>query len=176
VAPGRMGNAHPNLVPYEAFATADGELVVAVGSERQWPRLCEAMGLPDLAEDARYTTNGDRVEHRAELRATLASRFADRSTAAWIAALDAADVPCGPINDVIAAFDAPQAVARGMIVDVEHPVLGAVRQVGLPFRLSATPASIRTAPPLLGEHAHEILVELGYAPGDVATLRERGAI
>jgi crotonobetainyl-CoA:carnitine CoA-transferase CaiB-like acyl-CoA transferase len=176
VAPGRMGNAHPNLVPYEAFATADGELVVAVGSERQWPRLCEAIGLPGLALDPRFATNGDRVERRADLRATLASRFAERSTAEWIAALDAADVPCGPINDVVAAFAAPQAVARGMTVDVEHSVLGAVRQVGLPFRLSATPASIRTAPPLLGEHAAEILAELGYTPDDVATLRVQGAI
>ena len=176
VAPGRMGNAHPNLVPYEAFATADGELVVAVGSERQWPRLCEAIGLPGLAADPRYATNGDRVERRADLRATLAPRFAERFTAEWIMALDAADVPCGPINDVIAAFDAPQAVAREMTVEVEHPVLGAVRQVGLPFRLSATPASIRTAPPLLGEHADEILAELGYAADEVAVLRAEGAI
>ena len=176
VAPRRLGNAHPNLVPYEAFATADGELVVAVGSERQWPRLCEAIGLPDLAAEPRYATNGDRVEHRADLRATLAARFAERSTAAWIATLDAADVPCGPINDVLAAFAAPQAVAREMTVDVEHPVLGAVRQVGLPFRLSATPASIRTAPPLLGEHAGEILAELGYGPDDVASLRAQGVI
>jgi crotonobetainyl-CoA:carnitine CoA-transferase CaiB-like acyl-CoA transferase len=175
-APPRMGNAHPNLVPYEMFRTADGELAVAVGSERQWPRLCEAIGLPGLAADARYATNGDRVVHRADLRPILAARFATRSTADWTQVLGAADIPCGPINDIVAAFASPQAVAREMIVDVEHPVLGAVRQVGLPFRLSATPASIRTAPPLLGEHADEILAELGYRAADVETLRSLGAI
>ncbi len=175
-APVRMGNAHPNLVPYEAFRTSDGELVVAVGSERQWPRLCEAIGLPGLAGDSRYATNGQRVEHRAELRPILASRFAARSTADWIALLEAADVPCGAINDVVAAFGSPQAVARGMTVDVDHPVLGAIRQVGLPFNLSATPASIRSAPPLLGEHAAQILAELGYGTDDVETLRSIGAI
>ena len=176
VSPGRMGNAHPNLVPYETFRTADGELAVTVGSERQWPRLCEVIGLPGLAEDARYTTNGGRVEHRAELRPILATRFATASTADWIAVLEAADIPCGSINDVLSAFGTPQAVAREMVVDVEHPVLGSMRQVGLPFQLSATPGSIRSAPPLLGEHADEILAELGYRKDDVATLRTLGVI
>ena len=137
--PAALGNAHPNLVPYETFRTADGELAVAVGSERQWPRLCEALGLPGLAADPRFATNGDRVDHRAALRPMLAARFATQPTADWPAVLDAADIPCGPINDVRAAFATPQARAREMIVDVEHPVLGTVRQVGLPFRLSATP-------------------------------------
>jgi formyl-CoA transferase len=173
-APKRLGNAHPNLVPYETFATADGELAVAVGSERQWPRLCEAMGLPDLAADARFATNGGRVDNRSELRPILAARFAERPSGAWLDLLDAAGIPCGPINDVAAAFNAPQARARGMRVDVEHPVLGAVRQVGLPFTLSATPASIRTAPPLLGEHTAEILAELGYDEAAVRALAEGG--
>ena len=175
-APGRMGNAHPNLVPYETFRTADGELAVAVGSERQWPRLCEAIGLPGLAADARFATNGDRVVNRADLRPILASRFATRSTSDWTEVLGAADIPCGPINDVVAAFASPQARAREMSVDVDHPVLGAVRQVGLPFRLSATPATIRTAPPLLGEHTDAVLSELGYAPSDTETLRRLGAV
>ena len=175
-APQRLGNAHPNLVPYETFRTADGEVAVAVGSERQWPRLCEAIGLPGLAVDPWYATNGDRVVHRADLRPILASRFASHTTADWAAILDRADIPWGPINDVAAAFATPQAVAREMVVEVEHPVLGAVRQVGLPFRLSATPASIRSAPPLLGEHAAEILAELGYGPAEVDTLRALGAI
>jgi crotonobetainyl-CoA:carnitine CoA-transferase CaiB-like acyl-CoA transferase len=173
-APGRLGNAHPNLVPYETFATGDGELAVAVGSERQWPRLCEALGLPGLSTDERFATNGGRVDNRDDLRPILAARLAERPSAGWLAVLDAAEIPCGPINDIVAAFASPQARAREMTVDVEHPVLGAVRQVGLPFTLSGTPASIRTAPPLLGEHSVEILAELGYDAADIRELARGG--
>jgi crotonobetainyl-CoA:carnitine CoA-transferase CaiB-like acyl-CoA transferase len=173
-APGRLGNAHPNLVPYETFATADGELAVAVGSERQWPRLCEALGLTALSADERFATNGARVDNRGDLRPVLAGRFAQRPTATWLAVLDAAEIPCGPINDIAAAFASPQARARAMTVDVEHPGLGVVRQVGLPFTLSATPASIRTAPPLLGEHTTEILGELGYDAANIRALAVEG--
>ena len=175
-APGRLGNAHPTIVPYETFRTADGEIAVAVGSERQWPRLCEALGLPALAADPRFATNGDRVTNRAELRPIVAERLAARRTGEWLAILDAAEVPCGPINDIPAAFASPQAQARAMTVDLEHPVLGTIRQVGLPFALSATPASIRTAPPLLGEHGGEILAELGYRPAEIAALRAQGTV
>jgi len=175
-APGRLGNAHPTIVPYETFQTADRELALAVGSERQWPRLCEVMDLPELASDPRFATNGDRVEHRSALRPILAARFLARTTGEWLATLDAAGIPCGPINDVAAAFGSQQAIARGMTIEVDHPVLGTIRQVGLPFSFSATPASIRTAPPLLSEHSREILAELGYGPGEIQALANEGAI
>ncbi len=174
--PPRLGNAHPNIVPYETFATADGEIAVAVATERQWPRLCQAMDMPELIDDPLFANNDVRVQHRDVLRPRLAASFVQRTSAQWLAALDAAQVPCGPVNDVLAAFEQPQAVALGMRTEVEHPVLGPMPQVGLPFKLSATPATIRTAPPLLGEHAAEILAELGYSSEDVARLREARAI
>ena len=176
VSPERRGNAHPNIVPYETFPTADGQIAVSVGSEKQWPRLCQALGVDHLAADARFVDNDARVRNRAQLRPLLANRFASAPSAHWLASLDAAQVPCGPVNDVAAAFAQPQARAREMETLVEHPRLGAVRQVGLPYKLSATPASIRSAPPLLGEHADEILGELGYDEKVIATLRANAVI
>ncbi|HEV8488737.1 MAG TPA: CoA transferase [Candidatus Limnocylindrales bacterium] len=174
--PVRLGNAHPNIVPYEAFPTADGQIAVAAASERQWRRLCEALDLAGLADDPRFVTNGARVEHRGELRPLLATRFGTRPSADWLASLDAAEVPCGSINDVAAAFASPQALARGMRVRLEHPRLGRVDQVGIPFTLSGTPAAIRTPPPLPGEDADEILDELGYAPDEVERFRAAGVV
>jgi crotonobetainyl-CoA:carnitine CoA-transferase CaiB-like acyl-CoA transferase len=174
--PGRLGNAHPNIVPYEAFDTADQPIVVAVGSERQWPRFCEALGLPELATDPRFASNGDRVDHRSELRPILARRFAADGARAWLAALDAASIPCGPINDIVDAFGSDEAAALGMTVEQTHPAWGVIRQVGLPFILHGTPATIRTPPPALGEQTDAILGELGYAAADIADLRRRGVV
>ena len=171
-APGRRGNAHPNIVPYETFATADGTIALAVGSERQWVRLCEVLGRPELAADRRFATNADRVEHREDLVPMVAAILATAPTAAWLERLESAEVPAGPVNDLLAAFDAPEARARGMRVELEHPRLGRVSQVGVPFELSATPASIRRPPPLLGEDGDALLAELGYGPEEVARLRE----
>jgi crotonobetainyl-CoA:carnitine CoA-transferase CaiB-like acyl-CoA transferase len=175
-SPGRRGNAHPNIVPYETFATADGELALAAGSERQWTRLCASLGMAGLGADPRFAANGDRVVHRDELRPILAARFAADSTAAWLERLEAAEIPCGPIQGVLEALESEQSQVREMTVDVEHPLLGTFRQVGVPFKLGATPATVRTAPPLLGEHSDEILAELGYKPAAIDRLRAKGVI
>ena len=174
--PERLGNAHPNIVPYETFDTMDGPIAVAVGSERQWPRFCDALEVPELASDPRFKTNGDRVERRAELRPILAAAFRDRGAAAWLAALDAASIPCGPINDIVSAFASREAVALGMVVEQEHPAWGLIRQVGVPFKLSATPATIRTPPPALGEQSDEVLSELGYPPAAIRDMHRRGVV
>ena len=170
-APGRRGNAHPNIVPYETFRTSDGEIAVGIGSERQWPRFCKALGIPELAADPRFGTNGDRVERRADLVPLLAARLATATSAEWLVLLDAADVPAGPLLDVLEAFDTPQARAVNARVPMAHPALGAVDQVRSPFDFSITPTSIRTPPPLLGEHSDEILSELGYDAAAIARLR-----
>jgi crotonobetainyl-CoA:carnitine CoA-transferase CaiB-like acyl-CoA transferase len=175
-APRRLGNAHPSIVPYETFETADGRIAVGVGSERQWPRFCAAVGLDALATDARFTSNGRRVEHRDELVALLAARFGERSSAEWLTALDAAGVPAGPIRDVAEAFESLQAVELDSRVPLEHPVLGHVDQVGIPFAFERTPARIRTPPPLLGEHSDAILEDAGYAAAAIARLRAGGVI
>ncbi len=174
--PRRRGNAHPSIVPYETFATSDGEIAIGVGSERQWARLGPAIGLPDLATEARFATNGERVEHREALIPILAERFATSSSERWLARLDDAGIPAGPILDLPGAFSSPQATALGVRVPLEHPSLGRVDQVGLPFELAATPASIRTPPPLLGEQTDEILAEAGYSPADVDRLRASGVV
>ena len=175
-APIRRGNAHPSIVPYETFATADGEIALGVGSERQWARLGPALGLAALATDPRFATNGDRVEHRDELIPILAERFASKPGGEWLAILDAAGIPAGPILDLPAAFASPQALALGSRVELRHPSLGAVDQVGIPFELAGTPATIRTPPPTLGEHSAEILAGAGYDAGAIARLRAAGVI
>ena len=175
-APIRRGNAHPSIVPYETFATADGEIAIGVGSERQWARLGPAIGLPGLATEARFATNGERVTNRDELIPILAARFAEEPSARWLARLDEAGIPAGPILDLPAALGSAQADALGTRVPLEHPVLGPVDQVAPPFELSATPASIRTPPPSLGEHTDEVLAEAGYSSDDVGRLRTAGVV
>ena len=174
--PTRRGNAHPSIVPYETFPTADGEIAVGVGSERQWAKLGPAIGAPELVADARFATNGDRVVNRDSLIPLLAARFVTAPSAIWLARLDDAGIPAGPINDLPAAFGSEQAKALGVRVSLEHPVLGAVDQVAPPYELAATPATVRTPPPLLGEHSDEILADVGYSAADIRMLRDSGVV
>ena len=169
--PGRLGNQHPNITPYETFPTADGEIAVAVGSERQWVRFCAALGRPALASDARFANNAARVAHRGELRPLLESVFREAGSARWLTRLTAAEVPCGPLNDLAAVFADPQVLAREMVQTVEHPTAGPLRLTGVPYKLAATPARVRRAPPLVGQHGAELLDWLGYDAAEIARLR-----
>lgn len=176
VAPGRLGNAHPSIVPYETFEAADGAIAVGVGSHRQWHALCEVLGLDELAEDPRFDTNGARVTNRRELIAALNERFRGRTRHEWLPILDAVGIPAGPIRDIREAFEAPQAIATGARVPLEDPVLGRVDQVASPLGLAATPPSIRRAPPHLGAHSREILSEAGYDAAAIDRLAADGVI
>lgn len=175
--PGRMGNAHQAIVPYQVFRAADAFLIVAVGNDAQFARFCEIAGLPALAADPRYATNPARVAHRQELVAVIAERLATRPAADWLAALEAGQVPCGPINDLAQVFADPQVRHRGMVASLPHPVAGEVRVVANPVRFSATPARSGEAPPLLGQHTGEVFARLlGIAGGELEALRARKVI
>ena len=169
IPPGRLGNRHPTIVPYETFAAADGEFVLAVGNDELWRRFCAVAGL-DLGE--RFATNRQRVEGYDELRPMLADRLQTRRRAEWIASLTSAGVPCGSVRNLAELFADPQVEARGMIEEVSHTSLGRVRVLGTPLKLSDTPASIRTPPPTLGEHTARILAgDLGLTSAEIDALR-----
>ena len=175
--PPRLGNAHPSIVPYQAFATADGHLVLAVGNDAQFARFCEVAGRPELARDPRFATNAARVVARAGLVAILAPLLASRRTGEWVAALEAADVPCGPINDLAQVFADPQVRHRGLRVEIPRAGGEAVPVVRSPMRLSGTPVTHDVPPPALGEHTREVLVGLlGMTAAEVDALRDRGVI
>ena len=176
VTPGRHGSAHESLVPYQVFPTADAPLMVAVGSDGLWQRFAAATGLADLAGDPRYATNPGRVRNRGALVPAIGKALAARGCAEWTAILNDAGVPAGPVNTVPAALDQPQVAAREMVVEVDHPVAGRLRQLGSPIKLSGQPASVRRPPPVLGEHSDEILAEAGYGPAEISALREAGVI
>jgi crotonobetainyl-CoA:carnitine CoA-transferase CaiB-like acyl-CoA transferase len=176
VAPKRAGNAHQNIVPYQVFEVADGHLILAVGNDAQFERFCTVAGCPELAADPRYAQNANRVRHRDVLIPLLAECLLQRPRADWLAALDAAKVPCGPINDLADVFADPQVQARAMTATVAHPHHDALRLVASPMKLSATPVTLRRAPPLLGQHTDEVLGELGIEDGERARLRRLGVI
>ena len=176
VAPQRAGNAHQSIVPYQVFEVADGHLILAVGNDAQFGRFCAVAGCPELAADPRYARNAGRVRHRGDLVPLLAARLKLRPRAAWLADLEAAKVPCGPINDLAEVFADPQVRERAMTVEMPHPLAGTVRMVASPIKLAATPVRYRRAPPLLGADTDEVLGELGLDAATIAGLRERGAI
>jgi len=158
--PKRIGNLHPNIVPYQPFKTADGDVILACGNDNLFRKFCEAAGCMELADDPRFAGNGKRVENRAELTRLLQTVFAQRTTRVWVDLLEAAGVPNGPINDVAQVFEEPQVKARGIKVELEHPVAGKLPTVASPMRFSATPVEYKLAPPVLGQHTDEILRDL----------------
>lgn len=174
VAPQRAGNAHQNIVPYQVFEVADGHMILAVGNDSQFAKYCEVAGRPELARDPRFARNADRVRHRAVLVPMLAEVMRTRTRADWLSALEAAKVPCGPINDLADVFADPQVQARGMTVEMPHPLADRVRLVASPMKFSATPVQYRRPPPLLGEHTDEVLAEAGLTAEERAALRAAG--
>ena len=176
-APKRLGNAHPNIVPYQDFPTADGDFILAVGNDGQFRKFCEVAGLSALPDDPRFSTNKARVAHRAELIPLLRQATVFKTTAEWVSLLEAAGVPCGPINDLAQVFADPQIQARGLRLDMSNSMGSTTPQVASPLRLSATPVSYRLAPPLLGEHTDALLQRLlGMNAEQIASLRSQAVI
>lgn len=175
--PGRWGNAHPSIVPYQGFKTADGYLVIGVASEGIWRRFCQAVGRAELADDPRFAKNSKRVENRAELISILSEIFLRRNTDTWLRLLNEAEVPCAPVQTIDQVFKAPQILHREMLVEVDHPTAGAVRMAGIPVKFSTTPASIRLPPPLLGQHSEEVLETwLGMGREEIEDLKRKSVI
>ncbi len=175
-APRRMGNGHPNIVPYQDFPTADGDMILAIGNDGQFARFCEIAGHAEWIGDQRFATNAARVRHRAELIPLLRQATVMKTTAAWIALLESAAVPCGPINDLTGVFADPQVKHRGLQVEMPHAAGGSAPQVANPIRFSATPIDYRLAPPLLGQDTEAVLRELGRSDADIAALRAAGVV
>ena len=177
VAPRRLGNSHPNIVPYQDFPTADGDFILTVGNDSQFRKFAEVAGHSQWAEDPRFLTNALRVAHRAELIPLIRQATVFKTTAEWVAQLEQAGVPCGPINDLAQVFADPQVQARGLAMSMTHALAGSVPQVASPIRLSETPVEYRLAPPLLGEHTSNVLARiLGLDDEVVAALRLSGVL
>lgn len=174
--PQRKGNRHATIAPYETFTTADGEIVIAVGNDEIWKRFCPAAGLPELAANPRFATNRDRMANYDEMRPPIDRVFRTETNAEWIARLNAAGVPNGEVRDIGQMLNDPQLAAREMVQTMMHPTIGATRVIGAPIKLSDTPASLRTPPPVLGQHTDAVLAELGYGAAEIAGLRDNRVI
>ncbi|MFW9268253.1 CaiB/BaiF CoA transferase family protein [Pseudomonas sp. NR3] len=176
-APKRLGNAHPNIVPYQDFPTADGDFILTVGNDGQFRKFAEVAGQPQWADDPRFATNKMRVANRAALIPLIRQATVFKTTSEWVVQLEQAGVPCGPINDLAQVFADPQVQARGLAIELPHLLAGTVPQVASPIRLSDTPIEYRNAPPLLGEHTMEVLQRvLGLDTAAIATLRDSGVL
>jgi crotonobetainyl-CoA:carnitine CoA-transferase CaiB-like acyl-CoA transferase len=176
---GRLGNAHPNIVPYQVFETSDGHIVLAIGNDAQFRRFCEFAGCDELADDARFATNDARVRNREDAVGALRPILAALPKAHWLEGLRQRGIGCGPINDLAQVFDDPHVRARGMVTEMPHPAIGGApaRLIASPLRLSATPVTYRHAPPVLGEHTEQVLGEvLGMDAGEIEALRAAKAI
>ena len=177
VAPQRLGNAHPNIVPYQDFPTADGDFILTVGNDSQFRKFAEVAGRPEWVDDPRFATNKLRVANRSELVPLIRQATVFKTTAQWVAQLEAVGVPCGPINDLAQVFADPQVQARGLAMQLPHALAGLVPQVASPIRLSKTPVEYRNAPPLLGEHTRQVLEQvLGLKAATVEALRRSGVV
>jgi formyl-CoA transferase len=175
--PGRWGNAHPTIVPYQSFQTADGFLVIGVASEGIWKRFSAAIGKAELADDPRFLKNADRVEHRQELITILSAIFKSGSTEYWLSVLNKGDVPCAPVQTIDQVFSAPQVLHREMLVKVDHPTAGTLKMAGVPVKFSTTPAAVRLPPPLLGQHNDEVLSSwLGMSSAEIDQLKKASVI
>src|SRR5690349_6309727 len=176
-APGRIGNAHPNIVPYQPFKTKDGDVILACGNDNLFNKFCEVAGCQALASDPRFSTNSKRVENREAITALLAEIFAKRTTKAWCDALEAAGVPNGPINNLEQVFDEPQVVARGMKIELDHAVAGKVPLIASPMKFSGTQLEFKNPPPVLRQHTDEVLGKLlNFDDAAIARLRANGVI
>lgn len=174
--PQRQGNRHATIAPYETFTTSDGEIVIAVGNDGIWKRFCEAAGLPELAVDPRFATNKDRMENYEAMRPPIDRAFRLKSSAEWIAILNGAGVANGAVRDIGQMLGDPQLAARHMVETLMHPTVGATKVIGAPIKLSENEASLRMAPPVLGQHTDAVLAELGYTPAEIAELRAQRVV
>jgi len=175
--PGRLGNAHPNIVPYQVFACSDGHIILAVGNDTQFRKFCTVAGVPDWPDDARFSNNAARVQNRDDMVALITPVIKTRTQGDWVESLQAAGVPCGPINDIAQMFDNEQVRARGMAVDIEHPKFGSVPSVRCPIRFSETPVEFDRAPPVLGADVDEVLQTwAGIDAERIGELRESGVL